>query len=106
MGSWRNLSNIFGPKDVVERRHVILWQDSETQRAPTAVMATVAYMGDFGVSLLVGFYAMLRTGELLHLKNSHIYMTGLKAPAVLFMGMTKQGKRMGAAEGGCDTLQW
>ena len=55
---------------------------------------------------MVGFYAMLRTGELLHLKNSHIYMTGLKAPAVLFMGMTKQGKRMGAAEGGCDTLQW
>ena len=64
----------------------------------------------FGVSLLVAYYAMLRTGEVLHLKNSHIYMTGPKTPAVISLGMTKGGKRTGAAESvtlsSGDALKW
>ena len=52
----------------------------------------------FGLSLLVGFYALLRTGELLALQARHIQMTSATAPAVLSLGLTKGGKRQGAAE--------
>ena len=52
----------------------------------------------FGLSLLVGFYAMLRTGELLTLQARHIQMTSGTSPAVLSLGLTKSGKRAGAAE--------
>ena len=52
----------------------------------------------FGVSLLVGFYSMLRTGELTTLRSSHIFMKAANAPAVLSLGLTKSGKRVGAAE--------
>ena len=52
----------------------------------------------FGLSLLVGFYAMLRTGELLALQARHIQMSSRVSPAVLSLGLTKSGKRQGAAE--------
>ena len=52
----------------------------------------------FGISLLVGFYGMLRTGELLQIKSSHITMSRECGPAVIFLGYTKGGRRMGAAE--------
>ena len=96
------------------------WSTNEIpNRAPPLPQdAVVAMVGwaffhghfSFGVSLLVGFYAMLRAGELLHLKNSHIYMTGPKSPAVISLGMTKGGKRLGAAESvtlsSADALKW
>ena len=53
---------------------------------------------DFGLSLLVGFYALLRTGELLALQAWQIHMTSSSQPAVLNLGLTKSGKRQGAAE--------
>lgn len=52
----------------------------------------------FGLSLLVGFYGMLRTGELLGVKLSHISQTSSKGVAVIALGLTKAGRRQGAAE--------
>ena len=52
----------------------------------------------FGLSLLVAFYCMLRTGELLLLQSKHIQMSSASSPAVLSLGLTKGGKRQGAAE--------
>lgn len=64
----------------------------------------------FGVSLLVAYYPMLRTGEVLHLKNSHIYMAGPKQPAAISLGMSRGGRRMGAPENATlctgDALKW
>ena len=52
----------------------------------------------FGLSLLLGFYGLLRTGEILGLCNHHILMTSPDKPAVISLGLTKSGKRAGAAE--------
>ena len=52
----------------------------------------------FGLSLLVGFHALLRSGELLALQNWQIHMVSPGKPAVLNLGLTKSGKRQGAAE--------
>ena len=52
----------------------------------------------FGLSLLVGFYGLLRTGELLSLQACHFHMTSSTQPAVIRLGLTKSGKRQGAAE--------
>ena len=52
----------------------------------------------FGLSLLLGFYGLLRTGEILGLCNNHILMTSPEKPAVISLGLTKSGKRAGAAE--------
>eukprot|EP00438_Fugacium_kawagutii_P005608 Skav201437 [mRNA] locus=scaffold201:440319:446233:- [translate_table: standard] len=52
----------------------------------------------FAVSLFVGFYCVLRTGELIHLRASDIMTGGSHAPAVISLGFTKGGKRHGAAE--------
>ena len=53
---------------------------------------------EFGLSLLIGFYCILRTGELLNLKSRDIQMSSASSPAVLSLGLTKSGKRVGAAE--------
>ena len=52
----------------------------------------------FALSLLVGFYALLRTGELLTLQSKHIEMSSPSSPAIISLGLTKSGKRQGAAE--------
>ena len=52
----------------------------------------------FGVSLLLGYYAMLRTGELLGLKASHLLCDPKQSNVVVSLGLTKGGKRQGAAE--------
>ena len=52
----------------------------------------------FAVSLLLGFYCMLRTGELLGLHSHHISMPKPRQVAVISLGLTKGGKRQGAAE--------
>eukprot|EP00435_Cladocopium_sp_Y103_P013778 s336_g3.t1 len=53
---------------------------------------------NFGLSLLVGFHGLLRSGELLALQNWQIHMASPGKPAVLNLGLTKSGKRQGAAE--------
>lgn len=52
----------------------------------------------FGLSLLVAFYGLLRTGEVLTLQAWRIHMTSPDSPAVINLGLTKSGKRQGAAE--------
>eukprot|EP00438_Fugacium_kawagutii_P035720 Skav230250 [mRNA] locus=scaffold1520:20627:24494:+ [translate_table: standard] len=52
----------------------------------------------FGVSLLVGFYTMLRTGEILNLRSSHMMCGPKDQQIVVSLGLTKAGKRQGAAE--------
>ena len=51
-----------------------------------------------GLSLLVGFYGLLRTGELLGLQNHQVHMVSDSQPAVISLGLTKSGARQGAAE--------
>ena len=54
---------------------------------------------NFSVSILLCFYAMLRTGEVLGIRNSDISMNSANSPAVISLGLTKGGKRRtGAAE--------
>ena len=53
---------------------------------------------DFAITLLLGFYCLLRTGEILQIKGSHITIQSPKGPAVISLGLTKSGKRQGAAE--------
>ena len=52
----------------------------------------------FGLSLLLAYYGLLRTGELLEVRASHVFVESVKKPAVVSLGMTKGGKRMGVAE--------
>lgn len=52
----------------------------------------------FALTLLLGFYGMLRTGELLSLTSSHIMVKNPRGPAVISLGLTKTGKRQGVAE--------
>ena len=53
---------------------------------------------NFGLSLLLGFYCMLRTGELLGLCSHHISLSSPKKVAIISLGLTKGGQRQGAAE--------
>ena len=52
----------------------------------------------FGISLLVGFHGLLRTGELLSLQAWQFQLAGSSNPVVVSLGLTKSGKRQGAAE--------
>ena len=52
----------------------------------------------FAISLLVGFYGVLRTGELLGLTSSDVSVSSERGPAVVALGYTKGGQRQGAAE--------
>ena len=52
----------------------------------------------FALSLLIGFYGMMRTGEVIGLRRTQIEVTREDGPAVISLGLTKGGKRQGAAE--------
>jgi hypothetical protein len=52
----------------------------------------------FGVSLLLGYYAMLRTGELLGLRAANLLCERHQPTVVVSLGLTKSGKRQGASE--------
>jgi hypothetical protein len=52
----------------------------------------------FALSLMVAFYGLLRTGELLSIQSWQIHMVSQTQPAVINLGLTKGGKRQGAAE--------
>ena len=53
---------------------------------------------EFGLSLRIAFYGLLRTGGLLSLRAKDVFIPGPKGPAVLSLGLTKGGARQGAAE--------
>ena len=68
-----------------------------------------AFHGHYGfsLSLLVGFFGMLRTGELLACRRSHFRSSDQSRQVVLSLRLTKGGKRVGAAESvvlGHDTI--
>ena len=46
-----------------------------------------------GLSTLLGFYAMLRTGELLGIRNKDVTIDGSEHTAVISLGYTKGGKK-------------
>lgn len=52
----------------------------------------------FGISLLIGFYTMLRIGEVLGLRASHMLSAPHERQVLISLGLTKGGKRQGAAE--------
>ena len=52
----------------------------------------------FAVSLLAGFYGMLRTGELLGLRRKDFALDQNHRKILVSLGLTKSGKRVGAAE--------
>ena len=52
----------------------------------------------FALSLLLGFHGLLRTGELLSVRARDVTVTAAKGLAVISPGLTKVGKRQGAAE--------
>lgn len=52
----------------------------------------------FALSLMLAFHGLLRTGELLSVSRSHVTISHPKGPAVVSLGLTKSGKRQGAAE--------
>ena len=53
---------------------------------------------NFALSLLLGFYGMMRTGEILGLMPRQVEACTDNGPAVISLGLTKSGKRQGAAE--------
>ena len=53
---------------------------------------------NFAISLLVGYYGMLRTGELLNVKRKDFVADQSNRKILLSLGLTKSGKRVGAAE--------
>ena len=46
----------------------------------------------FAISLLVGFYTMLRAGELLGLRSSHLLCESVRNQVLISLGLTKGGK--------------
>ena len=52
----------------------------------------------FAVSLVLGFYTMLRSGELMGLKSSQFMTSPSSRQVLVSLGLTKGGKRQGAAE--------
>ena len=80
--------------------------EAPNRAPPLTLMAVKAMAGwawlhdhhGFGLGLLVGFFGLLRTGELLSLQAWQIHMSSAVQPAVIALGLTKSGKRQGAAE--------
>ena len=52
----------------------------------------------FALSLLLGFFGLLRTGEILALTKQQVTVSRQSGTAILSLGLTKSGKRQGAAE--------
>ena len=52
----------------------------------------------YALSLLLGFYGMMRTGELLNLLARQVEAPSDHGPAIVSLGMTKGGRRQGASE--------
>ena len=52
----------------------------------------------FALSLLLGFYGLLRTGEILGLSRKHMAVASRDTSVLVSLGFTKGGKRQGAAE--------
>lgn len=76
-------------------------------RAPPFPLEVVQCLSGYGLfkeqplmtlSILLAFFGLLRTGELLSLQAKQVSISKAKGPAVISLGLTKAGKRQGAAE--------
>eukprot|EP00438_Fugacium_kawagutii_P014973 Skav234175 [mRNA] locus=scaffold572:355170:357318:- [translate_table: standard] len=92
-GSWRLLKT-WSVNEVPNRAPPL------PQHVVHAMVGWALFKGrnSFAVSLMVGFYCMLRTGEVLTLRSSHIMATRHDSQVIISLGFTKGGKRQGAAE--------
>ncbi len=54
--------------------------------------------GLYALSLLIAFYGMMRTGEVIGLRRTQLEVERVGGPAVVSLGLTKSGKRQGASE--------
>ena len=54
--------------------------------------------GDLAIGILVAFFGLLRTGEMLKLTKQDIDISGSFSSAVLNLGVTKGGSRIGSSE--------
>lgn len=53
---------------------------------------------NFAISILIGFYAMLCTGKICSLYSSYMVCGTCNKYVLISLGLTKGGKRQGAAE--------
>ena len=92
-GSWR-LLRTWNANEIPDRAPPM----SESVLTAMTGWAIMHEHYDFALSLVVGFYGLLRTGELLGIQAWQVNITGASTPAVISLGLTKSGKRQGAAE--------
>lgn len=71
-----------------------------SQEVLEALVGLAIFKGQplFALSLLIGFYGLLRTGELLSVTKSTVSVAANNAFILISLGYTKGGKRHGAAE--------
>ena len=91
-GSWR-LLKVWGQNELPNRAPPL----PESILQALVGRAILNKDEDFALSLLVGFYGMLRTGEILSLQPRQVDVSS-SGFAVVSLGMTKGGRRQGAAE--------
>lgn len=93
LGSWR-LLKVWG-------------QNEQPNRAPPfpesvlqALVGQAILQEDlnFALSLLLGFYGMMRSGEIIDLTPKQVEVGSGNGPAIISLGLTKSGKRQGASE--------
>lgn len=75
-------------------------QSAEHETVVHAIVGRALLKDDpeFALSILLGFYGMMRAGELLNVRPRDVAVSEPTSPAVLSLGLTKSGKRQGAAE--------
>lgn len=83
-------------------RWLKVWSQNELpNRAPPmpesvvhAIAGRVIFQGDseFALSILLGLYGMMRTGELSTLSPKHVEVSNVQSPAALSLELTKSGK--------------
>lgn len=70
-----------------------------TEEAIQTIVGYSIFHGEhqFALSLLLGFYGLLRTGELLSLRNKDVAQASATSVAIISLGLTKTGQRTGAS---------
>ena len=100
VGSWR-LLKVWNQNEIPNRAPPI----PETVLHALVGRALLLDDSRFALSLLLGFYGMLRSGEILGLKPQQVEAPSDDGPAIISLGMTKTAKRQGAAESVTITVQ-
>jgi len=93
LGSWR-LLKVWSQQEIPNRAPPL----PEIILHAMVGRAIMRHDTSFALSLLLSFYGMLRTGELLSLLARQVEVSTEDGPAVISLGMTKGGQRQGASE--------